>query len=284
MISISAGLLLQVMGPAALPPAPPPRPPAGRSAPARAKANLGALISSHDYPAEALRKREEGTVGFRLRIGADGSVASCTVTQPSGSASLDETTCRIIAARARFTPARDRNGKPTTDSVSARIVWRIEDRFEPSPFVPTLAVATIRATPDGKATCHSAENGELPMVEICDADIAGSISGAARATGRPLEQTMVMTLTPAGGVEPTDREPRGILLLESEAALDIGADGSITECRVTRSKLAVPGTPTRDPPSACEPFEPGAGQMFEPAAESTGPRRATVKMRLYRGS
>ena len=94
--------------------------------PARARANLGTYISDNDYPASALRDEEQGTTGFRLTIGPDGRVTNCTITSSSGSAALDTTTCRIMRSRAHFTPARDSNGQPTTDTQSARITWRIE--------------------------------------------------------------------------------------------------------------------------------------------------------------
>lgn len=104
-----------------------PAPPSARPGePARARANLASYVSNDDYPAAALRDEEQGTTGFRLAIGPDGRVTNCSVTSSSGSAALDTTTCRIMRNRARFTPARDSEGRPTTDTQSARITWRIE--------------------------------------------------------------------------------------------------------------------------------------------------------------
>ncbi|TFI58075.1 TonB family protein [Sphingomonas parva] len=108
------------------PPPPPPPPPAKKVEAARAKANLASYVSNADYPAAALRGEEEGTTGFRLEIGPNGRVTNCTVTSSSGSSSLDSTTCRLMRSRARFTPAIDSNGNPTSDSVSSRITWRLE--------------------------------------------------------------------------------------------------------------------------------------------------------------
>ena len=109
-------------------PAPPPPPPPRTVEPARARANLASYVSNDDYPASALRNEEEGTTGFRLTVGANGRVTDCTVTSSSGSAALDNATCRIMRSRARFTPARDNQGNATSDTVSARITWRIQDR------------------------------------------------------------------------------------------------------------------------------------------------------------
>jgi protein TonB len=91
--------------------------------PARAKANLASLFSDNDYPAEAVAAREQGLVGFALDVGPDGRVSGCTITRSSGSTSLDEATCSLISARARFTPARDSGGAPVADHVRGRISW-----------------------------------------------------------------------------------------------------------------------------------------------------------------
>jgi protein TonB len=88
---------------------------------------LASLISNDDYPASALRAEEEGVTGFRLTVGPNGRVTACSVTSSSGSGALDSATCRLLTARARFTPARDSSGNATTDTVAARIVWRIQE-------------------------------------------------------------------------------------------------------------------------------------------------------------
>lgn len=93
--------------------------------PARTVTSLASLFSDEDYPAGAIRNHEQGTVGFSLYIGPDGNPIACSVTASSGSALLDSTTCRLLMERARFQPARDSKGKPTTDSYAGRIVWRL---------------------------------------------------------------------------------------------------------------------------------------------------------------
>jgi len=91
------------------------------------------LLSSDDYPAEALRAEEEGQVDFRLAVGWNGRVATCTITGSSGSASLDVHTCRLMTARAMFDPARDRRGRPVAGSFNGRITWRLEEPVAPLP-------------------------------------------------------------------------------------------------------------------------------------------------------
>jgi protein TonB len=91
------------------------------------------LFSSDDYPASAVRAGEQGSVGFRIEVDKVGRVSGCTVTASSGSAVLDSATCRIVASRARFEPARDRKGRPAVDGFSGRIVWRLPEPEPPPP-------------------------------------------------------------------------------------------------------------------------------------------------------
>lgn len=79
--------------------------------------------SDVDYPAAALIAGEQGTVEFSLTVGPNGRVTACTVTSSSGSATLDEATCRIMRTRAHFTPARDSDGNPIADTVSSHMRW-----------------------------------------------------------------------------------------------------------------------------------------------------------------
>jgi protein TonB len=90
---------------------------------AKARANLASYVSKADYPASAVRAREEGLVEFRLGVAPNGRVSECTILSSSGSAALDSTTCRLMKSRARFTPATDDKGKPVPDSTTAKIKW-----------------------------------------------------------------------------------------------------------------------------------------------------------------
>lgn len=88
-------------------------------------ASVAQHFTRDDYPAEALRRREQGTVWFRVDVGANGRVAACTITRSSGSADLDAATCRIVQRRARFAPARDAAGNALPDSISTHMKWRL---------------------------------------------------------------------------------------------------------------------------------------------------------------
>ena len=109
------------------PPAAPPAPPPPRIQPkgAQPKGNPASWATTNDYPTRALREERAGTTGFRVSVGPDGKVTSCSVTSSSGSPDLDEATCSNVTRRARFAPATDGEGNPTTGSYSNRIRWVI---------------------------------------------------------------------------------------------------------------------------------------------------------------
>ena len=111
------------------PPAPaaPPAPPPPRLQPkgAQPKGNPASWATTNDYPTRALREERAGTTGFRVTVGPDGKVTSCSVTSSSGSPDLDEATCSNVTRRGRFAPATDGEGNPTTGSYSNRIRWVI---------------------------------------------------------------------------------------------------------------------------------------------------------------
>jgi periplasmic protein TonB len=110
----------------ATPPAapPPPPPPAGPTQAAAPKGNPGNWANVNDYPSRALSQEREGTSGFRVTVGADGRVTSCTITSSSGHADLDDATCKNVTRRARFSPAL-KGGQPVEGSYSNRVRWQI---------------------------------------------------------------------------------------------------------------------------------------------------------------
>lgn len=113
------------------PPAPPPivlAPPAPVAAPpppkpATPRNDPGSWATPNDYPSRALREERTGTTGFRVTIGDNGQVESCTVTSSSGHADLDEATCKFVTRRARFRKPSDGYGTV----YSNRVRWVIPD-------------------------------------------------------------------------------------------------------------------------------------------------------------
>ncbi len=296
MISALAGLILQAVVPPSVPVPAPPAPPAPPPPPAflgyappppprliqppRAKANLGTLFNDRDYPAAALRNHEAGTVRFRLTVGKDGLVTDCAITASSGSVALDSTTCRVLTERARFTPARDVRGKPSTDGVSGRVTWRIPD-YELMDFERGLFVDTMRAAPAAGTICTTVVGDGDPETTACPYDIAARMAARARATGRLQEQILVTTWTPAGQTALVDPVVRGVPAAEKDALLTVAADGSVVECRVTREVTRGTGAGRASPFDVCEEVSPGSEKVFLPAPAPGAPRVMNIRAKAY---
>ena len=106
------------------PPAPPPAPDMSRGVQTRNERRWASQIQEN-YPSRALREEVEGTVGVRVTVTPDGRATGCSVTASSGSSVLDEAACRGMERYARFDPALDRSGNPTSGSYSTRITYRL---------------------------------------------------------------------------------------------------------------------------------------------------------------
>jgi len=89
------------------------------------RGNPGTWATTNDYPSRALREERAGTTGFKVSVGPDGRVTDCQITSSSGHADLDEATCANVRRRARFTPATDGEGQPTSGTYSNRVRWVI---------------------------------------------------------------------------------------------------------------------------------------------------------------
>lgn len=86
---------------------------------------LISLFSPDDYPREAMRKKEQGTVGARIKVSKTGKVSDCTIIESSGSRPLDEKTCQIFHSRARFRPALTKDGVAVESIALQRIRWEL---------------------------------------------------------------------------------------------------------------------------------------------------------------
>lgn len=109
------------------------------------RANLTGIIRADDYPAEAIAKREQGTVAVRIAVNERGEVTGCKVETSSGSPTLDAQTCKIVFARARFAPAKDSAGRLVAGEFHQRITWKLEDAVEGPPLATSPELARLAA-------------------------------------------------------------------------------------------------------------------------------------------
>lgn len=110
------------------PPPPPPMAPPAPRAPEPALAAQGDPVPVSSpaprYPAEAMRRRESGTVLVRVDVGPDGVPTSTSLVQSSRSRSLDKAALDAVR-RWRFRPAVV-DGRPTVGSVVVPIEFNLD--------------------------------------------------------------------------------------------------------------------------------------------------------------
>jgi TonB family protein len=207
-----------------------------RQPPGDLSKNLQGLISADDYPAEALDKNEQGTVGVLLRVGPSGTVSDCIVEQSSGYAVLDKQTCDVLRQRAKFMPALDREARPTSGEYRARIEWKIADDWTPSD--PWVLRTVINFAPDGRPiSCRLELEGAMKppagqATPPCDADAMASVPVKVADLPSAIA-TLVMEQSFAIGRVPVRPLAAGnVLVLRQVVSLDIDAEGKLTSCKV----------------------------------------------------
>jgi TonB family protein len=251
--------------------------------PRRARANLNQYFSTDDYPPTALARGAQGTVGFRLEIGADGVVTRCTITRSSTNAALDSATCAILLGRVRYEPARNAAGRAVPGEDAGRVTWRLPPPG-PGPFARLRTVSRLSSDGAGLVSCAVTVNG------VVDPDVAPDRCGAMTGDGTddllrelpaPSEVTMITVAGPAdAGDEPVGEDEAGYGDLQYDLASDvvIAQDGRIAECRRVRRTLAAIGL--ADTPDLCTPRPPEAPPMFAPSTDPA-PRRVRYRYALY---
>ena len=69
-------------------------------------------FSYGDIPQPLREQGFRGQVGMRFVIDVDGRAKNCRIVRSSGSRLMDQSACRALEQRFRFTPARDEQGQP----------------------------------------------------------------------------------------------------------------------------------------------------------------------------
>lgn len=93
--------------------------------PACPRRGNGPWVTDRDYPREARKLHQQGTVKFELEIATNGCAARCTIIKSSGYPLLDDKTCALMLERARFNPDRDANGNPIPAIWQHDFTWKL---------------------------------------------------------------------------------------------------------------------------------------------------------------
>jgi protein TonB len=81
-------------------------------------------MTFEDYPEEALRTGQQGSVQVRYLIAIDGHVPECMVTESSGKELLDKAACAMVMKRWKFRPALQQ-GMPVQVWINGTVTFRL---------------------------------------------------------------------------------------------------------------------------------------------------------------
>ncbi len=155
-------------------------------------------VTNADYPLDAWRNGEEGSVDYELDVDQAGKVTACRIAHSSGFPALDAQTCRLLIERARFEPAQDSRRKPIAGVFYGSIIWqRREPEFGSGSF--TFKVGFTLDERGKTSNCRVIErSGDIPpdlMRKFEREPCPGSRDNApARdADGRPVARDVIVT-------------------------------------------------------------------------------------------
>ena len=130
----------------------------------RDAANLNVLQSY--YPKRALAAREQGPVGFRVKLDASGQPTECQVTQTSGYPLLDKETCDLITLRGVFKKPEGISGSQVA-TYNGVVDWRLPASVGTASAPPAAPLAAV-AAPEKKICKKVNRTGSLVATErVC---------------------------------------------------------------------------------------------------------------------
>lgn len=89
---------------------------------------LRGRIRDSDYPRAAGENGIGKTIVLQFDVETNGRVSGCKVLESSGSAILDDATCRLVEKRYRYEPSRDAQGTAVPSAVVESHVWLSGER------------------------------------------------------------------------------------------------------------------------------------------------------------
>ena len=92
---------------------------------AKPRNDPGAWLRDSDYKSSWARRDLAGVARFQLDISKTGTITGCRVTGSTGHSELDDATCGLLQKRARFEPARGKQGEPVASKYAGAVRWEL---------------------------------------------------------------------------------------------------------------------------------------------------------------
>lgn len=199
----------------------------------------GEWVTPEDYPSAALRTAMTGTTSFVLAVDANGKALRCEITDSSGFDILDQATCKLLMARATFSPARDRAGKAQAANYRNRVRWMIPGRapaIGENWMVVSLSVDSTGHTTSCKmvvkipAAANDAEGKSCGNEMVVPPEVGLAIRGDQPRTSTEIELQQADVFTPELRDQllapRSDYEQRGLNVYR----FTVGRDGKMQMC------------------------------------------------------
>jgi TonB family protein len=222
----------------------------------------GPLVAPDDYPFEAIKLKQQGTVGVRLDVDKTGAVSGCTVTASSGSAALDTETCRLLRRKAKFRPALDSRQKRVPGTFTQKITWRLGD--DALPIRQWTSRMVYDFAPDGQLSACRTQRSDSPAPLDC-LDSARRVRTRADPDWPKGVKSLVFEerFEPGGTVDPSGGSVPAGLISRQMVSLMIGADGKLSDCRLVQA-IGEPVAVSAICDFFAEPFEPPVDSQGNP--------------------
>lgn len=152
-------------------------------------------VTTEDYPARAIHDMVEGVTSAELTVDAGGFVSGCLVTKTSGSELLDQTTCSLLIARARFRPRPVAQG---SGHWTQRVRWELP-KTPAVELKPTSFALQFDVDEEGKPSRCTAQ-GNVPQPQP-DGDVCDQMVRMVRFTpksgadGKPVRRRVLQTFS-----------------------------------------------------------------------------------------
>ncbi|WP_162527219.1 energy transducer TonB [Sphingomonas solaris] len=219
-------------------------------------------VTTADYPAAALKAKEEGTVTVELHLDATGRVERCTTLESSGSLLLDGTTCRLMIERASYYPTKDKAGRPVAAQVTKRVRWQTPAGALRG--TPPLALRAFRFSPAAGGSAGTPGQGTASARPTAT---YGPAAPAPR--DRPgLLGWLKQSDYPAESLEAREQG-------ELTASFEVSETGRVENCRIIRSSGYL-----RLDDATCPLIEERA--RFRPATDAAGKAMRSADVRTWR--
>jgi TonB family protein len=188
--------------------------------------NPSSWFSSNDYPVEALKKGQEGTVEYELQVDAQGRPVECRIIVSSGNTDLDDRACRILQTKGRFEPAHGADGRPVASTYKNRIVWRARGEVQ----VWHAIILDFGADPHHPKCTEQSSEGWSPNPKSSCATVLQQ-DDVIEQLGRRFTRVVALTTMTDGNHEPHKADPAWGERLSWMAIEQTGVGNLPIDCR-----------------------------------------------------